>query len=98
MIILNYQGDDWFSIRDKAIIELLYSSGLRLAEIASCDVNDIDFQQGLILVTGKGNKQRLLPVGSKALTAINDWLTVRSEKIKDEQPALFIAQTGKRID
>lgn len=95
--LLNYQGDDWFSIRDKAIIELLYSSGLRLAEIAASNLADIDFKERLILVTGKGNKQRLLPIGSKAIDAIQNWLKVRIEKTNEAQPALFIAQTGKRI-
>lgn len=95
--ILNYDADDWFSTRDKAIIELLYSSGLRLAEIASTNLNHIDFKAQIIIVTGKGNKQRVLPIGSKAIQALQLWLKERSNKTIIDEEALFLSQQGKRL-
>jgi integrase/recombinase XerC len=95
--LLNYEADDWFSSRDKAIVELLYSSGLRLGEIASCNINSIDFKARSITVTGKGNKQRLLPVGRKAISAIEAWLKERPNKPIIDDEALFLSQQGKRL-
>lgn len=95
--LLDYDADDWFSIRDKAIIELLYSSGLRLAEIANSNIHDIDFAAALIKVTGKGNKQRIVPLGSKAIEALQHWLSVRKEKPVHDEYALFTSQQGNRI-
>lgn len=95
--LLNYQADDWFAIRDKAMVELLYSSGLRLAEIANLNRGDLDFNAGTVKVTGKGNKQRIVPLGSKAIAALQDWFKVRLEKANTDEPAVFISQQGKRI-
>jgi integrase/recombinase XerC len=96
--LLNYSGDDWFSIRDKAIVELLYSSGLRLAEIAAVNILDADLKERVITVTGKGNKQRQLPIGKKAISAIVQWLGVRQDKgCNTEQQALFISQNGDKL-
>lgn len=94
--LLNYTAEDWFEIRDKAIIELLYSSGLRLAEIASLSLTDIDFKERQVLVTGKGNKQRLLPLGRMAIEALQDWLKIRGATEQSEQ-AVFISQQGRRL-
>lgn len=94
--LLDFDADDWFSIRDKAIVELLYSSGLRLAEIASANLEDLDFASALIKVTGKGNKQRIVPLGSKAIIALKAWLNVRSEKAQLNEQAVFISQQGQR--
>ena len=68
--LLNYDADGWHQTRDKAIIELFYSSGLRLAEIASLNIRDIDFTVKQVKVTGKGNKQRIVPVGRYAKEAL----------------------------
>lgn len=96
--LLNYQADDWYSVRDKAIIELLYSSGLRLAEIANLNISDIDFPQGLILVTGKGDKQRQLPLGKMATTALQAWLAIRHERLQGiNLAAVFISNQKKRL-
>ncbi|MRI33069.1 tyrosine recombinase XerC [Endozoicomonas sp. OPT23] len=95
--MLNYQDDDPLVLRDLAILELFYSSGLRLSELVSLNLNSFkdDFQQ--VLVLGKGNKERLLPVGRKAREAIKKWLKARSAfSISDEQ-ALFISKNGNRI-
>ncbi len=70
-------GDD-IGIRDKAVAELFYSSGLRLAELARLNINDLDLADKSARVHGKGNKTRVVPVGQKALTAMREWLTVRS--------------------
>ena len=81
-----------------AIFELIYSSGLRLAELVSIDLDDIDLAQQQLVVTGKGNKTRYLPVGSKAVSAIQRWLQLRQDYSKDVNlPALFLSRLGKRI-
>ena len=94
--LVSIEGDDWHSLRDRALLELLYSSGLRLAEIANVNMGDIDNDSN-IKVTGKGDKMRLVPVGSRALLAIEQWLKVRHERALDNEKALFISQRGKRI-
>ena len=83
--------------RDLAMMELFYSSGLRLAELASLNIRDVDFGDHLVYVTGKGNKSRVIPVGSQALTALKEWLKKRDELGFFEQLALFITQQGNRL-
>ena len=91
-------SDDELLLRDLAMFELMYSSGLRLAELVSINLTDIDFGQRQLIVTGKGNKTRYLPVGSRAIEAIRRWLGIRSDFCKDEDhEALFISRLGKRI-
>ncbi|MFT5235241.1 MAG: integrase/recombinase XerC, partial [Shewanella sp.] len=68
--LLEIEGDDPLSLRDKAIMELFYSSGLRLAELAALDINDIQFSERLVKVMGKGSKERIIPIGKMAITAI----------------------------
>ena len=82
-------------LRDKAIAELFYSSGLRLSELSQLDISDIDFPAGLVTVLGKGRKTRTLPIGKMALQAIKNWLAVKPEKTAD--PALFTSLQGSRI-
>ncbi len=96
--LLNFDADSWHQSRDKAIVELLYSSGLRLAEIASLDISGVDFKAGIVSVTGKGNKQRLVPLGRYAKTALEAWLQERPlfGRVIDEK-ALFLSQQGKRL-
>ncbi|MBT6125462.1 MAG: site-specific integrase, partial [Halieaceae bacterium] len=74
---LMFEDDSPTALRDHAMAELFYSSGLRLAELNSVNINDIDRGSRLLTVTGKGNKTRTVPVGSAALKAIDKWLTVR---------------------
>lgn len=91
-------GDDELLLRDLAIFELIYSSGLRLAELVGIDLDDIDLSQRRLVVTGKGNKTRYLPVGSKAVDAVRRWLAVRPRFVRDaSQKALFLSKPGKRI-
>lgn len=88
---------DFLSLRDHAILELFYSSGLRLAELVSLNMSDIDLVAGTVIVTGKGNKTRIVPVGSHALQAIQNWLSVRNQRLKVDSEILFITRQGHRI-
>lgn len=86
------------ALRDQAIMELLYACGLRLAELLSLNLDNIDLHESQLLVTGKGNKTRQLPVGKPALTAVRRWLQVRLMLIKSsDQNALFISKNGRRL-
>lgn len=84
-------------LRDKAMFELLYSSGLRLAELVGLDPADIDFSDASVRVTGKGSKTRIVPVGHHAIAALQAWLAVRSAVARPEENALFVGKQGKRI-
>lgn len=88
--------DDWLLLRDQAMMELFYSSGLRLAELAAMDIGDIDFGEGFVTVTGKGNKTRKVPLGSIASTALQAWLAQRA-LLNTDGDALFISNRGRRI-
>ena len=94
--LLEIDGDDWLALRDRAMLELFYSSGLRLSELASLNLGDIDLQDQLVTVTGKGNKTRALPLGSYALQALQQWLKVRASQVTNEE-AVFLSQRGQRI-
>jgi integrase/recombinase XerC len=94
-LYLRIQGTETLDLRDQAIAELFYSSGLRLSELASLDIEDIDQAGQLVTATGKGRKTRTLPVGRLAMQAIKAWLAVRPE-ISGE-PALFTSTRGTRI-
>ena len=92
--LLDAAGDDPQSLRDHAIMELLYSSGLRLAELISIQLTDISLSDATVTVTGKGSKTRIVPVGRKALHALRDWLKVRAQLAKPEDTLLFIGPRG----
>lgn len=92
--LMSFQGDTAIDRRDRAIIELFYSSGLRLAELASLNLEDLDLRETLLTVTGKGGKTRKLPIGSMATQALQNWLTVRPET---EHSALFLNNRGQRL-
>ncbi|RTR35942.1 tyrosine recombinase XerC [Shewanella canadensis] len=95
--LLEIEGDDPLSVRDKAIMELFYSSGLRLAELAALDVKDISFSERQVKVMGKGSKERIVPVGNMAMHAIECWLTCRKGVVACEDDALFVTGKGKRL-
>lgn len=95
--LLSLPGDDPLALRDKAMMELFYSSGLRLAELGAMDIQDLDRQDGMLEATGKGNKTRRLPVGRMALDAIDRWLAVRAQLAKPDEMALFVSQRGNRL-
>jgi integrase/recombinase XerC len=90
-------GSSEIAVRDRALFELMYSSGLRLQELISLDVTDIDRVDGLVRVTGKGAKTRVVPVGSKALEALATWLPVRGQWLQPGETALFISRRGTRL-
>jgi len=91
------QPDTFVATRDRAMMELFYSSGLRLAELAGLDLRDIDFGDQLVHVTGKGQKDRFCPVGSQAIKALQNWLEKRDQTGFFDQPAVFITQQGRRL-
>ncbi len=90
-------GAEPLLLRDTAMIELFYSSGLRLAELISVNLGDIDPAEAILTVLGKGAKTRRVPVGSKALAAIRAWLQVRGLLANPGEPALFVSSRGTRI-
>ena len=93
--LLGKQADSPLEIRDQAMFELFYSSGLRLSELVGVDLADLDLQSGEVSVTGKGNKTRIVPVGEKARSAIQTWLALRIAAT--DEFALFVGQSGKRL-
>jgi len=94
---VSLEGDDTLTLRDHAIVELFYSSGLRLAELIGLDINALDFAEGTVTVTGKGNKTRIIPMGSHAISAMQQWLQARAQIAKADAHAVFITQQGRRI-
>jgi integrase/recombinase XerC len=90
------KGESFRTTRDKAILELLYSSGLRVSELVSLDMSDLDIKECLIRVRGKGKKERIVPIGSKAMDAIKDYLLERITK-KRRSPAIFLNNRGRRL-
>ena len=88
------------SIRDCAILEVLYASGARVSELCGLDLDDIDYQRNTILVLGKGNKERTIPLGNPAMKALNNWIkNARTEMANGASgEAVFLGVRGKRID
>lgn len=95
--LLTIQPENPLEFRDCAMLELFYSSGLRLSELAGLDLTDLDIAQHIVRVTGKGNKQRDVPVGRMALQALRAWLEVRGELCDADETALFVSRQRKRI-
>jgi integrase/recombinase XerC len=95
--LLNIPGQEPVTVRDRAILELLYSSGLRLAELVDLNPDQVDLDDSMVRVTGKGNKTRLIPVGRKAKTAIEAWLEIRADMASADEVALFVGVRGQRI-
>ncbi len=94
--LLEHPGEDVWSRRDAAMFELMYSSGLRRAELIGLDLGDVDKAAAEVKVTGKGSKSRVVPVGSRALAALENWLAARDAVAKDPH-ALFVGARGARI-
>lgn len=98
--LLEIGTSNWHGLRDRAMLELFYSSGLRLSELVGSNIQDVSFDDCTIRVRGKGNKERLLPVGSKAISALRAWLKDRmlAPRAKHiDETALFISERGARI-
>ncbi|MEQ1582902.1 MAG: tyrosine recombinase XerC [Candidatus Nitrotoga sp.] len=89
--------DDILAVRDKAMFELFYSSGLRLAELVNLDPGALDFADAAVRVIGKGTKTRIVPLGSYAISALQAWLALRGQLAKQDETALFVSRNGRRI-
>ncbi len=95
--LLDIAGDDPIVARDRAILELLYSSGLRLSELTGLDIGDIDLADATVHVTGKGNKDRIVPVGRYARKALTAWQLERGDMAAPGETALFVSKRGTRL-
>ena len=95
--LLEIEGEGPIVDRDRAILELLYSSGLRLSELTDLDIDDIDLRDATVRVTGKGNKDRIVPVGRLARDAVTAWLRTRAALADVDETALFVSQRGTRL-
>jgi len=95
--LLDIQGEGPLVDRDRAVLELLYSSGLRLAELTDLDLGDVDLDDATVRVTGKGNKDRIVPVGGRARDAVRQWSKARGQLAADDEPALFVSTRGNRL-
>jgi integrase/recombinase XerC len=97
--LVEIADDDILSQRDHAILELFYSSGLRLSELVGLNLDQLDFSEGTVTVTGKGNKTRIVPLGSQAKHAIENWLALRQQLLirNPNEKAVFVSKQGRRI-
>lgn len=97
--LLDQPLNSWQDIRDQAMFECLYSAGLRVSELADLDLSPgLDqLDDGWVRVIGKGKKERVSPLGAKAIDALRKWLAIRSEHAKDDEQAVFVNRFGNRI-
>ncbi|MGF1715199.1 tyrosine recombinase XerC [Photobacterium chitinilyticum] len=95
--LLNVNEDDPLSIRDRAMMELMYGAGLRLSELVNLDVRDISLSKGDIRVIGKGDKERIVPFAGLAREWVGHWLKVRGQLAASGEPGLFVSKLGQRI-
>ena len=95
--LLEFSTGDLMALRDKAMFELFYSSGLRLAELVSLEPENLSFSDGTVRVIGKGGKTRIVPVGSQAIQALSAWMKLRETLLKPGETALFLSRYGKGI-
>ena len=90
-------SEDGLTTRDRALMELLYSSGLRLAELVGLDISSLDLKDSVVHVLGKGRKARIVPVGRLALRALRAWLRERPSLARTDENALFVGRNGRRL-
>lgn len=97
--LVDIKDSSFLGLRDHAILELFYSSGLRLSELVNLNIGDLDFDGGTITLIGKGQKERVVPFGSFASKAIKKWLEIRKKisVLKPEDRTLFLSKTGKKL-
>nr|WP_086939215.1 tyrosine recombinase XerC [Thaumasiovibrio occultus] len=95
--LLDVDSDDPLAVRDRAMMELMYSAGLRLAELVGLNVKDIQLTRGDLRVMGKGSKERQVPFGGQAKIWLGEWLKVRGSVADSDEPALFVSRLGQRI-
>lgn len=96
-LLSSVKGSDFFHCRDKAALELLYATGMRIAELADLNIDNIDFTGETVKVRGKGNKERIIPLGNYALKALTAYRELRREKAKPGVKALFLNKSGERL-
>ncbi|WP_350305641.1 tyrosine recombinase XerC [Photorhabdus viridis] len=94
--LLNINFNDPLSVRDRTMLEVMYGAGLRLSELVSLDCPHLDFESGEVWVSGKGSKERKVPLGRTAVEWLNRWLEMR-ERFEPEDNAVFISNSGRRI-
>jgi len=95
--LMNIQSTDFSGLRDKAILETLYSTGMRVSELVNMDMDKCDFIGGVIKVLGKGKKERFTPIGEEAIRAIQKYLEASSSIRKDNSKAIFLNKRGSRL-
>ena len=95
--LLEINGGDPLSVRDQCMMELMYSSGLRLSELVGINLTDVKLRELEVMVTGKGSKQRLLPITKRAAESIKAWLKLRPEFCEPGEVALFLSKQKRRI-
>lgn len=95
--LLEIPAGEPFATRDRAIMELLYSSGLRLAEIVGLDLGHLDLRDRTVHVLGKGRKARVVPVGRMAIRSLEQWLAERAALVARGEQALFVGRSGRRL-
>ena len=95
--LMEIAGDELLAVRDRAILELLYSSGLRLSELTGLALDDVNFRDATIRVIGKGAKARVVPVGRYALEALKAWLEKRGRLARPDEQAMFVGRNGMRL-
>ncbi len=95
--LVEIAGDGPLALRDRAILELFYSSGLRLAELVTLTLAGLDLVEGAVTVTGKGAKTRIVPLGSQAIAALRIWLPVRAGLAAEGESSVFVGKNGRRL-
>jgi len=95
--LLEIPAEDALAVRDRAIMELFYSSGLRLSELVALELGDVDLREATVRVTGKGRRTRIVPVGRVAREALERWGRERAALAAIEETALFVGQNGRRL-
>lgn len=95
--LLMIEEEHPLAVRDRAIMELLYSSGLRLSELVALDLGDLHLEEGLVKVLGKGQKMRIVPVGQTACQVLGKWLKIRAALAAEGEAAVFVSRNGARL-
>ncbi len=95
--LVTVEGNTPLVLRDRALLELFYSSGLRLSEVATLNLTALDLDEGTVRVTGKGSKQRDVPVGQHARAALRAWLAARTAMTGADETAVFVGANGRRL-
>ena len=95
--LLEFKANDLITLRDKAMFELFYSSGLRLTELINLTPEDLNFTESTVIVHGKGDKTRIVPIGRQAIQALREWMKQREALLKPGENALFLSRNGRGI-